>query len=231
MVFSGRRPPPPPPPPPVVTHRVNHEYIPLYTFTQGRGEGGRWTSEKVKGALVHKRGQTYQHDWLYLQSINSIKPSVQTTFRIWYLYRYLVHGCKQTTSKNWLLTRGHHARYYHQTIGNRPLAAATHSHAIPFSDWLQPVPNNFGKFWSPEKVFAQNQLFNISGAALNFGGKGFRYMYIFSTNLKTWISRSVIDKILLLSKEKPWLFVRYTFCREGHYLWIYSWMLFSHSRS
>ncbi len=31
-------------------------YIPTYLFTQGRGEGGRWTSEKVRGALVHKKG-------------------------------------------------------------------------------------------------------------------------------------------------------------------------------
>ncbi len=31
---------------------------------EGEGEGGRCTSEKVRGALVHKRG---------LQSINSIK--------------------------------------------------------------------------------------------------------------------------------------------------------------
>ncbi len=38
----------------------------------GWGEG--WTSEKIRGALVHKRGQKYQHDWLYLQSINSITP-------------------------------------------------------------------------------------------------------------------------------------------------------------
>ena len=33
----------------------------------------RWTSEKVRGAIIHKRGQKYQHDWLYLKSLNSIK--------------------------------------------------------------------------------------------------------------------------------------------------------------
>ncbi len=38
--------------------------------------------------------------------------------------------------------------------------------------------DKFGKFWSPEKAFAHDQLFNISGAALNFGGKGFRYLCI-----------------------------------------------------
>jgi hypothetical protein len=44
-------------PPPCYTL---YEYIPLYLFTQGRG--ARWTSEKVRGALVHKRGRKYQHD-------------------------------------------------------------------------------------------------------------------------------------------------------------------------
>jgi hypothetical protein len=37
------------------------------------GKGGRWTSEKVRGALVHKRGRKYQRDWLYLQYIRYIK--------------------------------------------------------------------------------------------------------------------------------------------------------------
>jgi hypothetical protein len=46
----------PNPPPPLNTL---YEYIPLYLFTQGRG-GGRWASEKVRGALVHKRGRKYQ---------------------------------------------------------------------------------------------------------------------------------------------------------------------------
>jgi hypothetical protein len=62
--------PDPSPPPPRYTL---YKYIPLYLFTQGGG-GVRRTYEKVRGALVHKRGQKYQHDWLYLQSqsINSI---------------------------------------------------------------------------------------------------------------------------------------------------------------
>ncbi len=33
----------------------------------------RWPREKVRGGLVHKRGQKHQHDWLYLQPISSIK--------------------------------------------------------------------------------------------------------------------------------------------------------------
>ncbi len=44
----------------------------VYLFTQRRG-GGEPTKEKVRGAIVHKAGQKYKHDWQYLQSINSIK--------------------------------------------------------------------------------------------------------------------------------------------------------------
>jgi hypothetical protein len=55
------------------------EYIPLYLFREG-GRGSRWTSEKVRGALVHKMGRKYQHDWLYLQSKNS--TPVKTTFGV-----------------------------------------------------------------------------------------------------------------------------------------------------
>ncbi len=31
------------------------------------------TRQKVRGTIVHKAGRKYQHDWLYLQSINSTK--------------------------------------------------------------------------------------------------------------------------------------------------------------
>ncbi len=45
----------------------------IYLFTQERGrEGGELTREKVRGAIVHKADRKYQHDWLCLQSINSI---------------------------------------------------------------------------------------------------------------------------------------------------------------
>jgi hypothetical protein len=46
-------------------HFTLYKYISLYLFTQGN-------SEKV-GALVHKRGRKYLHDWRNLQPINSIK--------------------------------------------------------------------------------------------------------------------------------------------------------------
>jgi hypothetical protein len=38
----------------------------------GRG-GGELTREKVREAIVYKAGGKYQHDRLYLQSINSFK--------------------------------------------------------------------------------------------------------------------------------------------------------------
>jgi hypothetical protein len=35
----------------------------VYLFTQGRGEGkGELTREKVRGGIVHKASQKYQHD-------------------------------------------------------------------------------------------------------------------------------------------------------------------------
>ncbi len=67
----------------------------LYEYTPGwRGGGGRWTSEKFRGALVHKSGRKYQHNWLYLQSINSIRHQwrrhlrfgVFTEFGPWFLH-------------------------------------------------------------------------------------------------------------------------------------------------
>jgi len=37
------------------------------------GGVGEVNREKVRGAIVHKAGSKYQHDRLYLQSINTIK--------------------------------------------------------------------------------------------------------------------------------------------------------------
>jgi hypothetical protein len=45
-----------------------------YTYSQRRGEvGGDLTRKKVRRAILHKAGQKYQRDRLYLQSINTIK--------------------------------------------------------------------------------------------------------------------------------------------------------------
>ncbi len=80
------------PSPPPLLHTV---WICTYLCTNSDREGG-WTSEKARGALVHKRGRKYQPDWLYLQSLNSITPQVKKTFRVWCLYRYLVHALRST---------------------------------------------------------------------------------------------------------------------------------------
>ncbi len=88
QVFICLRPPIPSPSPPLL-HTI---HTPVLIHTGKEGRGGRWTSEKVRGTLVHKRGRKYQHDWLYFQSINSINSiKAKTTFRVWCLYKYLVH--------------------------------------------------------------------------------------------------------------------------------------------
>jgi hypothetical protein len=58
------------------THTCVHctVYSILYLRTQGRGR--ELTREKVRGAIVHKAGRKYQHDLLYLQSINSSKDDI-----------------------------------------------------------------------------------------------------------------------------------------------------------
>ncbi len=54
-------------------------FVRLYTCVQYTyshmevWEEGKLTKEKVRAAMLHKASRKYQHDWLYLQSINSIK--------------------------------------------------------------------------------------------------------------------------------------------------------------
>ncbi len=57
---------------PPLTHCIR---VYKYTYSHregGKGEGGL-TREKVRGAIVHKAGRKYQHDWLYLKPINYIQ--------------------------------------------------------------------------------------------------------------------------------------------------------------
>ncbi len=48
------------------------------TLTQGRGEGRFEPERRLEGQQFRKRGRKYQHDWLYLQSINSDKPAAKS---------------------------------------------------------------------------------------------------------------------------------------------------------
>jgi hypothetical protein len=61
---------------------LTHVYVyTVYLFTQGRGEGGRVETEwRLEGQQFTNLGQKYQHDWLYLQSINSDKHLPQKSF-------------------------------------------------------------------------------------------------------------------------------------------------------
>jgi hypothetical protein len=61
MVYNTTQHPPPPPPQP---HTV------CIYFGKGERGGGQREGRK---ATVHKRDRNYQHDWLYLWSLNSIK--------------------------------------------------------------------------------------------------------------------------------------------------------------
>ncbi len=57
---------------PILPPPLHTVYVSTYSHRE-RGEGGELTSEKVRGTMLHKAGRKYLHDWLYLQSINSIK--------------------------------------------------------------------------------------------------------------------------------------------------------------
>ncbi len=82
--------------------RQGTPYTPLthwYLYTKGRGRvepKRRW-----EGKQFTKLGRKYQHDWLYLQTINSDKhlplspytDHLDDNILLWCLYSYLVHGC------------------------------------------------------------------------------------------------------------------------------------------
>jgi hypothetical protein len=69
------------PPPPLL---LTYVYTSIITHTgkggEGGGGGGIEPEAKVKGAQFTKLGRKYQHDWLYLQSINSDKHMPQSPF-------------------------------------------------------------------------------------------------------------------------------------------------------
>ncbi len=77
-------------PAPPVTHCIKR-YPCTYSHIEG-GRGRRWTNEKVRGALVQKRGGKYQHTDCISSLCKLYKTPVKKTFKIWCLYRYFVHG-------------------------------------------------------------------------------------------------------------------------------------------
>ncbi len=85
QVFICLRPRPPYPPPYTL-----YTCIQVYLFTKGRGiEGESWTREKVREQKFAKLGQKYQHDWLYLQSINSDEHLLQSPLQVnWLRWRH-----------------------------------------------------------------------------------------------------------------------------------------------
>ncbi len=74
-----------------------------YTYSHKKG-GDSWTIEKVRWETIYsyKLGRKYQHDWLFLQSINSYKHLPRSPFTSQFfkwprfvlvsLLSYLVHG-------------------------------------------------------------------------------------------------------------------------------------------
>jgi hypothetical protein len=68
-----------PAPPPLQTVYVNTVYQGILIHT-GRGGGGDETERRLEGQQLTKLGQNYQHDWLYLESINSDKHLLQSPF-------------------------------------------------------------------------------------------------------------------------------------------------------
>ncbi len=57
---------------PPLTHCTVYLYLTQCTYSH-RVRGGELTREKIRGAMLHKAGRKYQHDWLHLQSIDFIK--------------------------------------------------------------------------------------------------------------------------------------------------------------
>ncbi len=76
LVYLSEAPSPPmtPYPSPPYTLYTCIQYTYSHKEKGGGVGGGELTREKVRGAIVHKAGRKYQHDWLNLRSkINSIK--------------------------------------------------------------------------------------------------------------------------------------------------------------
>ncbi len=82
--------PEPPPPPPYTLNTYSHR--------EGGERGESYTREKVIRATVHKLGQKYQHDRLYLQSIKSYKHLPQSPFTGQFLDGDILHYLLRVSS-------------------------------------------------------------------------------------------------------------------------------------
>jgi hypothetical protein len=81
QVFVCLRPRTPSPPPPLTNYTVYVYTVCLFSVHTGWGVGGRVEPEgRLVGQQFTKLGRKYQHDWLYLQSINSAKHLPQSPF-------------------------------------------------------------------------------------------------------------------------------------------------------
>ncbi len=72
-------------PEPHNTHPLHTVYTLTDTYSHreggsGGGGGEESNQREYEGATVHEAGSKYQHDWLYLQSINSDKHSAKIPF-------------------------------------------------------------------------------------------------------------------------------------------------------
>jgi hypothetical protein len=77
-----------------VTHCIN-----AYPCTIHRGGGGQ-PVRRLEGRYSSQEGSKYQHDWLYLHSINSIKHQYRRHlgFAVFIIIWSLVHGLEPNTS-------------------------------------------------------------------------------------------------------------------------------------
>ncbi len=68
-----------------------------YIYSHREGERRRANQREAREAMLHEAGRKYQQDWLYLQSINSIKHQIRRHLGFGVFYSYLIHGGRQPT--------------------------------------------------------------------------------------------------------------------------------------
>jgi hypothetical protein len=104
--------------------------VSVYLFTQGKGGGGRLEPKRRgEGQQFTKLGRKYQHDWLYLQSLNSEKtPTAKSLYRSNFLMSTICFG---DYIVNYSMLSPYHTLPAFQCL---------------IADYSQPQSDNFGKF-------------------------------------------------------------------------------------